>query len=141
MLSAFFVNSLADSHDSNPGDGIAADANGFATLRAAVEEANAHLGADTITLPPGVFVLAAANGPLNVTDDVTILGSRVSEIDGTAFQWPGLFAAYRVSGRLPGPRTISGASTRPRDLLTPILPPAADPAKVPSVLPADPELP
>lgn len=85
MLSAFFVNSLADSHDSNPGDGIAADANGFATLRAAVEEANAHLGADTITLPAGVFVLSSANGPLNVTDDVTILGSRVCEIDGTAF--------------------------------------------------------
>ena len=85
MLSAFFVNSLADSHDSNPGDGNAADANGFATLRAALEEANAHLGADTISLPSGIIVLAAANGPLTVTDDVTILGHSASEIDGTSF--------------------------------------------------------
>lgn len=84
MLSAFFVNSLADSHDATPGDGIAADSNGFTTLRAALEEANASIGADTITLPAGVVALSATNGPLTVTDDVTILGNGASEIDGTA---------------------------------------------------------
>lgn len=85
MLSAFFVNSLADSHDAIPGDSIAADANGFTTLRAAVEEANSLVGADTITLPAGAIALSATNGPLAVTDDVTIFGSSTSEIDGTAF--------------------------------------------------------
>lgn len=85
MLSAFFVNSLADSHDATPGDGIAADVNGFTTLRAALEEANASIGADTITLPAGIITLSATNGPLTVTDDVTILGNDASKIDGTAF--------------------------------------------------------
>ncbi len=85
MLSAFVVNSLADSHDVLLGDGVAADANGFTTLRAALEEANASIGADTITLPAGVVTLLAANGPLDVTENVTIFGSGASKIDGTAF--------------------------------------------------------
>ena len=84
MLSAFFVNSLADSHDAIPGDGIATDANGFTTLRAALEEANVRIGADTITLPAGVVALSAANGPLAVTENVTIFGNGASTIDGTA---------------------------------------------------------
>lgn len=85
MLSAFFVNSLADSHDALLGDGIAADTDGFTTLRAALEEANASIGADTIMLPAGVVALSAANGPLAVTENVTIFGSGASTIDGTAF--------------------------------------------------------
>ncbi|GDY10773.1 MAG: hypothetical protein DWI21_04450 [Planctomycetota bacterium] len=84
MLSAFFVNSLADSHDAIPGDGIATDANGFTTLRAALEEANVRIGADTITLPAGVITLSATNGSLTVIDDVTILGNGASVIDGDA---------------------------------------------------------
>lgn len=86
LLSAFVVNHLADSHDANPGDGIAADANGFTTLRAALEEANVLPGADTITLPPGVIALSAANGPLVVSDDLTIIGSGTTVIDGTALE-------------------------------------------------------
>lgn len=85
MLSAFVVNSLADTHDAIPGDGIAADANGFATLRAALEESNALAGADTIALPAGVVALSASNGPLVVSDDVTIVGGGASAIDGSAF--------------------------------------------------------
>ena len=48
----FVVNSNADdaqAHDANAGDGVCADARGNCTLRAAIEEANAHAGADTIT--------------------------------------------------------------------------------------------
>ncbi len=85
MLSAFVVNNLGDSHDALLGDGIAADANGFTTLRVALEEANASIGADTITLPAGVVTLSAVNGPLAVTDNVTIFGNGASTIDGTAF--------------------------------------------------------
>ena len=84
MLSAFVVNNLADSHDALLGDGIAADADGFTTLRAALEEANASIGAETITLPAGVVALSAANGPLAVTENVTIFGNGASTIDGTA---------------------------------------------------------
>ena len=85
LLSAFVVNSLADSHDAIPGDGIAADANGHTTLRAALEEANAHAGADTITLPAGIIAVSAENGPLVVTDDVTLIGTGATVIDGTVF--------------------------------------------------------
>ena len=85
LLSAFVVNSLADSHDAILGDGIAADAHGQTTLRAALEEANAHAGADTITLPAGVIGVSAANGPLVVTDDVRIIGTGGTVIDGTVF--------------------------------------------------------
>ncbi len=93
LLSAFVVNSLADSHDAILGDGIAADAAGHTTLRAALEEANAHAGADTITLPAGVIGVSAANGPLVVTDNVTIIGTGATVIDGTVFD-----EVFSVSG-------------------------------------------
>jgi CSLREA domain-containing protein len=86
MLSAFVVNSLADTHDAHPGDGIAADAWGQTSLRAAIEEANAWPGLDTIDLPPGVITLAESNGPLSVSDDLIIRGvGNASEIDGSVF--------------------------------------------------------
>lgn len=93
MLSAFVVNSLVDSHDAILGDSMAADSNGFTTLRAALEEANAHIGADTISLPAGVITLSETNGPLSITDDVTILGHNESTIDGTPFD-----EVFSVSG-------------------------------------------
>lgn len=85
LLSAFFVNSLEDSHDANPGDGIAADANGATTLRAAIEEANAHIGADSITLPVGRINVVGSG--FTVTDGLTIHGASggQSVIDGLAF--------------------------------------------------------
>src|SRR5688572_13580573 len=51
------VNSTADQSDANPGDGLCATGAGVCTLRAAIQEANALPGADTITLPPGVYSL------------------------------------------------------------------------------------
>lgn len=44
----FVVDSTADTADSNPGNGVCADAAGDCSLRAAIEEANANTGADTI---------------------------------------------------------------------------------------------
>jgi len=49
-MTTFTVNTSTDdaaAHDASPGDGICADALGWCTLRAALEEANAHAGADT----------------------------------------------------------------------------------------------
>ncbi|MGA9333047.1 MAG: CSLREA domain-containing protein, partial [Rudaea sp.] len=91
----YTVNYLADYADPNPGDGICAG-NGntnFCTLRAAVQTANAHAGADTIVLPGGTYVLslhgagedAAASGDLDITDSVTIQAQTagvVPVIDG-----------------------------------------------------------
>lgn len=62
-----------------------------ATLRAAVQEANAHSDPDTIALPPGLYRLsvpganedAAATGDLDLTNSVTIngAGARTTRID------------------------------------------------------------
>ena len=77
--------------DANPGDGICADPDGYCSLRAAVMEANAFPGADTITVPAGnyLFTIAgagedgAATGDLDLTDDVTIAGAGTTIVDGS----------------------------------------------------------
>src|SRR5687767_8966754 len=60
LAASFTVNSTADSPDLNPGDGLCkARVNGqdVCTLRAAILEANASPGADTITVPAGLYEL------------------------------------------------------------------------------------
>lgn len=87
MLSAFIVDSPLDQPDANPGDGIAATADGTTTLRAAIQEANAAPRTDTIVLPPGLIELSlqgpnnhsAASGDLEITDDVVISGAGIEE--------------------------------------------------------------
>src|ERR1700682_1707889 len=71
----FTVNANTDAVDVNPGDGVCATALGKCTLRAAVQEANATLGADTIVLPAGTFKLTivgdddtAAAGDLDILE-------------------------------------------------------------------------
>lgn len=96
---AFSVDSLLDVADKDPGDGLC---EGFhpiteasiCTLRAAVQEANALAGADTIALPMGVTALtlagasedAAATGDLDIVAGsvvmITGMGVGVSVVDG-----------------------------------------------------------
>ena len=45
----YTVKSTLDTSDANPGDNLCDDGAGNCTLRAAMEEANAHAGKDTIT--------------------------------------------------------------------------------------------
>lgn len=88
----FTVDSTADAVDANPGDGTCATAAGGCTLRAAVQEANALPGADTIILPSGTYTLTipgagedtAATGDLDITDDLTLTGAAtaITIIDG-----------------------------------------------------------
>jgi CSLREA domain-containing protein len=98
LAASFTVNSTADSPDLNPGDGLCkARVNGqdVCTLRAAILEANASPGADTITVPAGVYELGipVLNDDLPETGDwdihgpVTIVGAGASStiIDGS---WP-----------------------------------------------------
>ncbi|MCA9927283.1 MAG: CSLREA domain-containing protein, partial [Anaerolineales bacterium] len=68
------VNSIADVTDANPGDGICetSPGNAICTLRAAIQEANALPGEDTIQLPAGTYTLTS--GELAITDNVTIIG-------------------------------------------------------------------
>jgi len=80
----FDVNSEADVPDDSVGDGTChavLGLPGVCTLRAAVQEANAHAGSDTISLSAGqVYTLTrsgqddtALNGDLDIDDNVSIL--------------------------------------------------------------------
>ena len=53
----FTVNTTADTHDANTGDGVCSDGSAC-SLRAALEQANASGGSTTINLPPGTYNLS-----------------------------------------------------------------------------------
>ena len=86
------VTSTADEVDAAPGDGVCATAGGECTLRAAIQQANALLGPDTISIPAGTYVLSiagadeseGASGDLDVHEAVTIVGAgqRATILDG-----------------------------------------------------------
>ncbi len=99
--STYMVNNTADAIDKNPGDDVCATAANVCTLRAAVMEANAHPGTDTIRLQrlapgstPDVFKITvggkdgdtpnAAIGDLDITESVKLSGFNAvwSVIDG-----------------------------------------------------------
>ncbi|MBK8464639.1 MAG: CSLREA domain-containing protein [Chloracidobacterium sp.] len=79
----FTVNTTADTQDAAPGNGVCGDAGGQCSLRAAITEANALAGADTITLPGGTYTTtlvsanenANAGGDLDITSPLTINGA------------------------------------------------------------------
>jgi CSLREA domain-containing protein len=90
----FTVDTTKDAVDAAPGDGLCATAAGACSLRAAVQEANALAGPDTINLPAGTYVLtlpgppedAGASGDLDVHETLTIAGAGAATtiIDGNA---------------------------------------------------------
>lgn len=91
--STFTVTSVLDTVDAGPGDGVCADSVGACTLRAAVMEANALAGPDTILLPADTFSLTRArdsqnddtSGDLDLRSQLTIMGVSENEtiINGT----------------------------------------------------------
>ncbi|HLO48479.1 MAG TPA: DUF4347 domain-containing protein, partial [Kamptonema sp.] len=75
VLASFTVNTTDDTIDINPGDGLALDANGKTSLRAAVMEANSDPWFSWISLPAGTYTLTippdatpddAADGDLDI---------------------------------------------------------------------------
>src|SRR5205085_1514295 len=105
--------------DANPGDGTCATAGSVCTLRAAIQEANAHAGDDTIDVPAGTYLLTippgaetsvaldASAGDLDVTANVTITGagSGVVAVDGGGANRVFQVAASQTA-------TISGLTVR-----------------------------
>jgi CSLREA domain-containing protein len=75
---SFTVNTTNDAIDANPGNSICADATGNCSLRAAIQEANALAGADTIILPDGLYTLTLGSTLPTVTTTMTINGSEAS---------------------------------------------------------------
>lgn len=82
----FYVDSYRDGADETPGDGVCATAEGECTARAAIMEANALAGPQTIVFGSGVYVLEGeaataaegdvnpATGDLDISSDITLLG-------------------------------------------------------------------
>ena len=72
----FTVNSLADTPDAAPGNGICADANGACTLRAALSEADSLLGEETINF--------SVTGTINLTGPLPFISSVMIEGPGSS---------------------------------------------------------
>src|SRR5262252_7325288 len=90
----FTVDTTDDAVDVAPGDGQCQTANDHCSLRAAIQEANALLGADVIRLPAGTYLISragsgedqAATGDLDITSSVSITGDGAATtiVDGEA---------------------------------------------------------
>lgn len=74
---ALVVDTVADGSDSAPGDGVCADVGGFCSLRAAIEEANALAGTDTITfaLGGGTPTIAPSSPLPSISSALTVDGA------------------------------------------------------------------
>ena len=115
QAAAFTVDSTADAVDATPGDGVCDDGAGNCTLRAAIIEANALPGADTVGVPAGTYTIAiggvgedeALTGDLDVADELTIIGANLATtiIDGA-----GIDRVFQVSSS--GTVHISGVTVR-----------------------------
>lgn len=93
----FLVDSYREGGDAAPGDGACAAPDGTCTLRAAVQEANALPGKQSIALSRAVYMLnvydpdepapavepapedGSATGDLDITDDVELLGLNAND--------------------------------------------------------------
>ena len=96
----FLVDSPVEGSDATPGDGLCLTVDHACTLRAAVQEANAMPGKQSIALPRDTYMLnldnasivaaflgaqatpsedAAASGDLDITDDLEIIGMGADE--------------------------------------------------------------
>ncbi|MEM4412690.1 MAG: choice-of-anchor Q domain-containing protein [Candidatus Caldarchaeum sp.] len=87
MGATFNVNTTADTTDVNPGDGTCADSSGNCSLRAAIQEANAQAGSDTIILQPNTtYTLSldatAGDEDLADEDDLDIVAGSTITIQG-----------------------------------------------------------
>jgi len=80
----FQVDSIADLPDLTVGDGMCLASNGHCTLRAAIQQANATPGFDTILIPQGNYQLdlenasgedQAALGDLDIREPVALVGT------------------------------------------------------------------
>jgi CSLREA domain-containing protein len=70
----YVVNSTGDQSDENPGNNVCKIVgSNTCTLHAAIEEANAHMGADTITFNLGTATIQVTDLLPLVTDDETII--------------------------------------------------------------------
>lgn len=85
QAATFTVNTTLDAVDTNAGDGVCLTATNTCTIRAAIQEANALAGNDTVTIPAGTSTLSlagaddiAAVGDLDITSTMIITGASAT---------------------------------------------------------------
>lgn len=117
----FIVDSTADAVDTSAGDGLCETAATTCTLRAAVQEANALAGDDTITIPPGIYKFSlagnaedlAATGDLDITSVITFNGAGADQVFIDAMELDRVFdIIYSNSPAILGEATINGVTIR-----------------------------
>jgi CSLREA domain-containing protein len=116
----FNVTTQNDTLDVNPGDGVCADAGTACSLRAAIGEANALAGADTVMLPIGIYTqtLVAANedanlgGDWDITSTIAINGVNVLNTYLEAAGTAGTASERVLDVRAGGDLTISRLTAR-----------------------------
>lgn len=96
------VNNISDDGDQNPGDNICDTPAGGAprcSLRAAIEEANAHPGADTIVFDIGLAVINITGSPLpTITDHLYIDGRTAPGYNAAATSVLDAPPSFYISG-------------------------------------------
>jgi uncharacterized repeat protein (TIGR01451 family) len=115
----FAIDSTEDTNDRAAGDGMCETSSGACTLRAAVEEANALQGADTVAVPAGAYHLGGLAlgllGEIEIRDDLTLsgAGARSTVVDRGAtpfgariFAVPGALTHVTISDL-----TVAGGSS------------------------------
>ncbi|MBK9131760.1 MAG: DUF11 domain-containing protein [Gammaproteobacteria bacterium] len=116
----YIVDSSADLADADTGDGICQTSSSTCTLRAAIQQANAWPGTDSIVLPAGTYTLsiagagenAAASGDLDITDTLNLggAGAAAAIIDGGGIDRV-VDIAGGVAVRITGVTIRNGATT------------------------------
>lgn len=106
----FVVNSTVDAIDAVPGNGVCetAPGNGVCTLRAAIQETNVLAGADTVTVPAGIYALTLNTGTdedrgdLDIEGNLNLIGAGTGDtiLDGLGLDsvievFPGVTATIR----------------------------------------------
>lgn len=97
----FVVNNNGDTNDANTADNLCADSSGNCTLRAAIQQANATAGDDTITFTlatPATINLTL--GELSITSNITItgLGARDLIVQRSAIAGTANFRIFHING-------------------------------------------
>lgn len=118
----FTVDSFEDTVDANPGDGFAVDVDGKTSLRAAIQEANALPGDQTVFVPAGTYKLALplpedphddtdATADLDITDTtgkLTVLGAGAGETVIDADDIDNVFLIHRSAAAEIDGVTVTG---------------------------------
>ncbi|MDQ1639922.1 MAG: trimeric autotransporter adhesin, partial [Pyrinomonadaceae bacterium] len=114
--SIYAVNSTADAVDATPGNNVCATAGAVCTLRAAIMEANHHVGPDSITLPAGTYQLTLTSGATPTGDNERLLSAGgheeygdldIIDFDGDDTQRSDL----TINGAAPGTTFIQAGTT------------------------------